>query len=434
MSGPAPWGDPHGPGTPNPFARPQQSPPGYTASQPPSGYMPPHPSAHDAPNAIQHPPGAFSAPDQHQSAVPPAPPTPARQRRFGTILPAVIVATVVALVVGVAAGYGGARLAMIPWAGPSGPLAEAPADPSAPMQAVAVADRLLLSTVTIAERSVGGGGTGSGFVLDPDGHIVTNNHVIERAAEDGGRLTVEFADGGRMRATIVGRSAGYDLAVLKVNTNRSLQPIALADSGRVKPGQAVLAVGAPLGLGSTVTAGIVSAVDRPLGVGDDSMTDDGAGVAYINGIQTDAAINPGNSGGPLADANGHVIGVNSAILTLGGSARRGGSIGLGFAIPANQAKIISDEIIEHGYATYPVIEATVESTREGVRLTELGSGGPADQAGLVPGDIVTAVAGKQVSSPTDLIVRIRSHRPGEEVSLDVQGRGAVSVTLGTKVG
>jgi putative serine protease PepD len=427
MSGPQPpWGDPYGSGVPDPYGRSHQSPPPAHAPNP-------APPAYEAVNFIQHPPGAFAPPEQQQVS-PPQPPT--RERRSGSVLPAMAAASVIALVVGGAAGYGGARLAADPVPSPAQPLASTPAAPSAPMDAVTVADRLLDSTVTIAYRSASSGGTGSGFVLDNEGHIVTNNHVIEGAARGDARVTVEFADGSRVPASIVGRSASYDLAVLRVDANKPLQPIPLGDSSRVEPGQAVLAVGAPLGLGGSVTAGIVSAVDRPLGVGEESTVDEGAGIAYINGIQTDAAINPGNSGGPLADAHGYVIGVNSAILTLGGGGTggRSGNIGLGFAIPINQAKVISAEIMRAGHATYPVIEATVGLDQEGVRVTDVSPGGPADQAGLRPGDVVTAVAGVRVDDPTDLIVRIRTHRPGERIPLEVQGRGPVTVTLGAKVG
>lgn len=413
MSGPPPpWGGPygspaHGSGPPTPFAPPGQPAPGYPPTQPAPGYPSPQP--------------------------PPVPAGRRRQDRYGAVLPAVIVASIVALVVGGLAGFGGALLSAGLTSGLGSRLAGAPADPSSPMDAVAVADRLLVSTVKI----VYDGGTGSGFVLDADGHIVTNNHVIEAAARSGAPMRIEFGDGRRARAAIVGRSPGYDLAVLRVDApDGSLRPSALGDSARVKPGQAVLAAGAPLGLGGSVTSGIVSAVDRPLGVGEQPTTADSANVAYIDGIQTDAAINPGNSGGPLADANGHVIGVNSAILTLGGSAvaGRGGNIGLGFAIPINQAKVITAEIIRNGHATYPVIEATVGADPDGARLTEVAPGGPAAQAGLAAGDVITQVAGKPISSATDLIVRIRSHRPGDRVSLEVRGRGPVTVALGSKVG
>ncbi len=299
---------------------------------------------------------------------------------------------------------------------------------------VEVAERLLESTVTIAYRSDTTGGTGSGFVIDAEGHIITNNHVIAGAADGGAQLMVEFADGQRVEAQIVGRSPSYDLAVIRVDRHQG-KPVELGDSAAVRPGQGVLAVGAPLGLGGSITAGIVSAVDRPFGVGDDATSDDTVRT-YINGIQTDASINPGNSGGPLADSAGRVVGVNSAILTLGGGApgNRGGNIGLGFAIPINQAKIIAEEILRDGQATYPVIGAAVAPNSEGVRLSDVTPGGPAALAGLRSGDVVVAVGEKPVDTPTDLIVRVRSHRPGDRIDLIIRDRGPVTVTLDGKVG
>lgn len=418
---------------------PTHSAPSGTGS--PYAAPPPHNPAPTPWNGIQHPPGAFGTPAQPVAAPQPVPTRAPRERPSGggrTIL----VATVTALIVGGLAGFGGAQLADNPTSPVARPATGAstsappPIPPATgPMDSAAVAERLLVSTVTISYRAGNSGGTGSGFVLDNDGHIITNNHVVEGAAQ-GGQVMVEFADGSEVPATIVGRSPSYDLAVIRVAGGASLTPTALGDSDAVKPGQPVLAVGAPLGLGGTVTSGIISAVDRPLGVGDDSNPDAEAAITYINGIQTDAPINPGNSGGPLADGAGNVIGVNSAILTLGGASNsgRGGNIGLGFAIPINQTKVIATEIIRDGHATYPVIGASVGRSGNGVLINEILPGGPADAAGLRNNDVVTAVGGREVDTPTDMIVRIRSHRPGDQVTLDVVGRGPVTVTLGSKVG
>lgn len=374
---------------------------------------------------LEHPPTAFAPPGQPSPG--PLSTTPARSSR---LWPAVIAAIVTSLLVGGMAGFGAARLA----AEVSEPATQAVVPPTGP-DTVEVAGRLLTSTVTIAYRSNTTGGTGSGFVIDTDGHIITNNHVIDGAADGAAQLMVEFTDGERVEATIVGRSPSYDLAVIRVRPTQELTPVALGQSAQVRPGQGVMAVGAPLGLGGSITAGIVSAVNRPFGVGDDATSDD-AVRTYINGIQTDAPINPGNSGGPLADSQGRVIGVNSAILTLGGTAtgNSGGNIGLGFAIPIDQARTIAQEIIRDGHATYPVIGAAVAPNSEGVRLTDVTPGGPADDAGIRSGDVVTAVGGKRVDNPTDLIVRIRTHRPGDRVELTIRGRGPVTVTLDAKVG
>ena len=216
---------------------------------------------------------------------------------------------------------------------------------------VEVANAVLSSTVMIEA----GDGTGSGFVFDGSGRIMTNNHVV--AAAEGGRLRVVLANGRRVNATIVGRSPSYDLAVIQVKTS-GLKPLVVGDSRASRVGEPVIAVGSPLGLAGTVTSGIVSARDRPVVVRETENAD--APVAYINAIQTDAPINPGNSGGPLVDSSARVIGVNSAILTLGTSRTESGSIGLGFAIPINQAAEIGQLLIKNGKATYPILGANVE--------------------------------------------------------------------------
>jgi len=303
------------------------------------------------------------------------------------------------------------------------------------MNTVAVAKAVLPSTVMI--RAVGGssGSTGSGFGYDDSGHVVTNNHVVAGAA-DGGRLQVILADGTRAPATLVGRSPSYDLAVLRVQ-RAGPKALPLGNSDATQIGQPVIAVGAPLGLPGTVTEGIVSAKDRPVVVSEDADAD--SPTAYINAIQTDAPINPGNSGGPLIDAGGRVIGVNSAILTLGGNRTQSGNIGLGFAIPIRQAAEIADLLIAEGKATYPVIGADVDSTgaTNGVRLSKVESGGPADRAGLNSGDLVTRINRQPVDTVEELIVAIRTHRPGEVVTLDYRrgGRSTTArVTLGGREG
>ena len=218
---------------------------------------------------------------------------------------------------------------------------------------MAVAKKVVPSTVMIKV----GRGTGSGFVLDAKGRIVTNNHVVAGAA-DGTSIRVVFADGRRQRAKLLGRSPSYDIAVIKVKPSGSLHPVEVGDSARTQVGESVIAVGSPLGLPGTVTQGIVSARHRPVvvNVGNDADSP----TAYIDAIQTDAPINPGNSGGPLVDGGARIIGVNSAILTMG-SAQGGqtGNIGLGFAIPINQANAIGRLLIKKGRATYPVIGANV---------------------------------------------------------------------------
>ena len=359
----------------------------------------------------------------------------------------ILVSALTALLVGGAAGYGGSLLATDrtdsadPVARASAPAPLAPATsrsarplPAAPAQAntVEIAKRVLPGTVMIQV----GGSTGSGFVLDTQGRIMTNNHVVAAAA-DGGRIRVVFADGRRQNATLLGRSPSYDLAVIKVRAAKSLRPLPIGNSEASQVGQPVIAVGSPLGLPGTVTQGIVSARNRPVVVNASSNAD--APTAYINAIQTDAPINPGNSGGPLVDAAGRVIGVNSAILTLGASQGQTGNIGLGFAIPVNQANQIGRQLITRGRASYPVIGATVEdgSGNSGVEVASVEPGGPAADAGLRPGDVISKIDGRAVTTMEELIVTIRTRRPGQRVVLNYTRGSAnrsATVTLGSKEG
>jgi putative serine protease PepD len=268
-----------------------------------------------------------------------------------------------------------------------------------------------------------GSGTGSGWVYDDIGHIVTNNHVVAGAA-DGGKITVVLANGQQVPGKVVGRDGSYDLAVVKVDRT-DLVPLTLGRSTDVVVGDEVIAVGAPLGLDSTVTAGIVSALNRPVtpGAADDQ--------SYINAIQTDAAINPGNSGGPLLDMQGQVIGVNSAIATAPGSSTsaQSGNIGVGFAIPSDQVRTTVTQLIKTGKAVHPVIGVYLDSsyTGEGVRIADQGPNGdpavnpdgPADQAGLKAGDVVVKFEGKPVSQGGDLVVAIRARAVGDKVTLTI---------------
>ena len=284
------------------------------------------------------------------------------------------------------------------------------------------------SVVTLRVEGADGDGTGSGWVYDDRGHIVTNNHVVAGAA-DGGDITVVLANGQQLEASIVGRDSSYDLAVVKVDRT-DLAPLALGSSDDVVVGDQVVAVGAPLGLDSTVTSGIVSALNRPVTPGD---ADD---QAYINAIQTDAAINPGNSGGPLLDMQGRVIGVNSAIARAPGSSISGqsGNIGVGFAIPSAQVATTVKQLIETGKAVHPVIGVFLDPayTGEGVRIADEGPngqpavnpGGPADKAGLKAGDVVLSFDGRPVSEDGELVVAIRARAVGEEVTLTIRRDGA----------
>jgi putative serine protease PepD len=303
----------------------------------------------------------------------------------------------------------------------------------------AVADELLPSTVQILAQLDGqaSGATGSGFVLDRQGHVVTNNHVVASAAEDEGPIKVVDHDGKTYDATVVGRSPVYDLAVLHLKGTVELQPAALGSAQAMRVGDQVVAFGAPLGLSQTVTSGIVSAKDRPVTTGES-----GDDSSYINAVQTDAAINPGNSGGPLVNLAGEVVGVNSAIATTGGMlSGEGGNIGVGFAIPIEQVRVTADQILRSGEARYPVIGAQVRTggapRLDGARITEVMDGTPAQDAGLRAGDVVREVEGERVTDGIALIVAIRTHQPGETIAFTVLRDGeerTVELTLDGKVG
>jgi putative serine protease PepD len=296
--------------------------------------------------------------------------------------------------------------------------------------------------VQIKVETSDGGGTGSGWVVDDDGFIVTNAHVVAGATSSG--VTVSFSDGTTTPAKVVGSSGSYDLAVIKVE-KKNLEPLPLGNSDSVVVGDPVIAIGSPLGLSGTVTSGIISAKNRPVTAGDRSDDDS----SFINALQTDAAINPGNSGGPLVSLAGEVVGVNSAIATVGGSlGGQSGNIGVGFAIPINQARRTVEQLINTGEAQFPIIGASLDGSFEGegarIALEEsdngtppLVPGGPAERAGLKPGDVIVAIDGKPVADGSELIVAIRSHSPGESISLRVRTDGSertVQVTLGSSKG
>ena len=277
-----------------------------------------------------------------------------------------------------------------------------------------IAARVLPSVVSIETMSKDGGGSGSGFVIDPNGYLLTNNHVVADALT----IKVILNDGREFAAKILGRDESYDLAVLKIKVT-GLKALQFGDSDKVQVGDSVIAFGSPLGLSGTVTQGIISAKDRPVTAGDENSS-----TSFISALQTDAAINPGNSGGPLVDATGAVIGVNSAIASLGSSlGSQTGSIGLGFAIPINQARKTADQLIRDGKATYPVIGVLVDmnATSGGALISDKASailaGGPAAKAGLKPGDLITAIDGIKINTPEELIIQIRTHNVGDEVTI-----------------
>lgn len=424
------------PGGPPPLGAPSWVPPTQQPAAPASS-----PQAASPPWPPFPPPGT-----QPMPVAPPARHAADRGRVSGWVWPVV---SVLALVLGVVGGVVGAvAYDELDDSSGSGTVSEGLAGVDTvelpPLSVddgtiAAVAQELLPSTVQISAELDGqeGGATGSGFVLDKQGHVVTNNHVVAGAAADDGKIEIVDQEGNRYDATVVGRSPVYDLAVLFSDEATSLQPAALGASRALRVGEGVVAIGSPLGLSSTVTAGIVSALQRPVTTGDAASES-----SYINAVQTDAAINPGNSGGPLVNLRGQVVGVNSAIATTGGSGfdSESGNIGVGFAIPIEQVRITADQILRTGEARYPVIGAQVQTGQRdgtGARIDEVNSGTPADEAGLRAGDVIVAVDGERVTDGIALIVAIRSHQPGETLEFTVERSGderSFEVTLDSEVG
>ncbi|MFO7250670.1 MAG: trypsin-like peptidase domain-containing protein [Actinomycetes bacterium] len=420
---PAPWQEPGGQDRPGtgpgaPATGPVPGPGG-----PPVTFTPPPPQ-----NALGMGPG-WAPP-------PPSGGRPGGLRGVPSLGLLVVIAVVIALVAGGFGGVGGYLLAKRDSEAVTDPSYTIEAAPSGnvnrdPQSVAGVAARVLPSVVSLEVRGVTEGGTGSGFIIQ-GGYVVTNNHVVAPAGRFG-QITVSFNNGKTSPAKLVGRDPSSDIAVVKPENLYGMPTITLGDSDSVVVGDPVIAIGAPLGLTGTVTTGIVSAVNRPVQAGGEGGSD----VAWINAIQTDAAINPGNSGGPLVNASGQVIGVNSAIASLGGGSQSG-NIGLGFAIPSNQVRRIAQELINTGVAKTPRIGITIDQTYsgEGVRIATgafqgqepVEKGGPADKAGLKPGDVILAIDGKPMLSGDQLIVTIRSKAPGDKIKVTYRRDGEEKTT------
>lgn len=361
-------------------------------------------------------------------------PAQPRSGRGGTLALASVGLALTALVagsIGGAVGFTAARLSQpdavtsvvsVPIGATSEPIS-----PPAGGSIAAVAAALQPSVVQVNVAGNGAAGTGSGFVIREDGYILTNNHVTANGSD----ITVTFNDGRTSSARLIGDNPGYDLAVIKVDET-DLPAVTLGSSGALQVGDTAIALGSPLGLQGTVTSGIVSALNRPVTAGGQGE------LAFINAIQTDAAINPGNSGGPLVDGNGAVIGINSAIASLGvGQGGQAGSIGLGFAIPIDTASRIASEIIATGTSETPIIGVSLDRsfTEPGARVAGVTENGPAAAAGLREGDVITELNGVRVVNSTDLIVDVRSLAPGEQVTLTVERDGQISevtIVLGSQ--
>ena len=301
----------------------------------------------------------------------------------------------------------------------------------APNSISGIAAKVSPSVVEIDSTTSTGTDTGTGFFIESNGYIMTNNHVIEAAVLDKSKITVKLSNNREYTATVVGRDTSYDLAILKIDVTGA-PALVLGNSDNVQVGDPVIAIGSPLGLQGTVTSGIISAKNRPVTTSSDNTAGESA---FIDALQTDAAINPGNSGGPLVDATGAVIGVNSAIASLGNSiSGQPGSIGLGFAIPINQAKKQADQLIKTGTSHYPIVGMSLDSNFAGPGAkianisTAILAGGPAEKAGLKAGDIILAIDGQNIESANDLIVAIRAHSIGDSVTLKYQ-RGSVTKSV-----
>ncbi|TDD40792.1 PDZ domain-containing protein [Saccharopolyspora elongata] len=292
-----------------------------------------------------------------------------------------------------------------------------------------VAEKVLPSVVQLQLVTAQGGGEGSGIVISSDGYILTNNHVVEGAQN--GRLTALFHDNRSAPVRIVGTDPKSDLAVVKAD----ITGLTAADLGRsddLPVGAPVVAIGSPFGLSGTVTSGIVSAKDRPVRAGGESGSQD----TVLNALQTDAAINPGNSGGPLVDMDGNVVGINSAIYSPGSSQERAGSVGLGFAIPIDQAKRISTELKDTGSATQTTLGVVITNSPQqaGAQVRDVTPGGPAEQAGIRSGDVITRIGNRAVLDTDSLIAAVRSHAPGDRLPITVTGPGGDRTVEATLAG
>jgi putative serine protease PepD len=363
-----------------------------------------------------------------------------------------------ALLVGGAAGVGGAAW-YDAWQGDdstttstaSGPVtaSNAAVAPSGSVEKVAAT--VLPSVVKINVAGSSGSGSGSGIVLRKDGTILTNNHVVSLAG-NGGTISVNFNDGSTAKANVVGTDPVTDMAVIKAEGVSDLTPATIGKSADLKVGQAVVAIGSPYGLNSTVTSGIVSALNRPVSVStqeqqqipgfpgfgeqDQQQQQQSNLSTTYPAIQTDAAINPGNSGGPLVDMSGRVVGINSSIRTADGSTDSGGSIGLGFAIPIDEALPIINQIIDGQEPTHARLAVTVSDVQgntlaQGAQIQSVENGGPADKAGLQQGDVITKVDDEVIDGSESLVATIRGHRPDDKVTLTYLRDGKTHTTTAT---
>ena len=485
-------------GTLNPPAQPDTAPGGFGAGQPrpaPTGYGQPVPSGYPAYQPVagyptyasqggqqglpgfpgsQPPPGAVLGHGGPPMYGPPTTPQPAaggsaprESSRRKLLIAGVVLALLAALfggglggMVGYQIAASGGHLSVLDRPSPDADSAGAPEG-----AVEQIAQGVLPSVVQIRVTAGQQAGAGSGMVLSPDGLILTNNHVIAMAV-NGGTVNVLFQDGKAAPAKIIGRNKTFDIAVVQAQNVSGLRPIKLGNSDSVRVGQSVVAIGSPLGLGGTVTSGIVSALNRAVSVGGD---DDGPDTPpppglppglgpnqglpnpngppdssqdnneVLNAIQTDASINPGNSGGPLVDLGGNVVGMNTAIASLASSGQ-GGSVGLGFSTPINQVKRIAQELQNTGKANKAVIGVKIETRPQSgplkgttqAAVVEVSPGSPASQSTLKAGDVITKVDQRSVTSANEVVAAVLSHAPGDKVTLTLSDGRTVDIVLGSQ--
>ena len=436
----SPYGDqaatPESGGTPQ-YSAPEPSYHAVTGADP--SYGAPNPwSAQSTPSgqtqqSVYPPPNPYAQAGTSVYGVPPAP--PAQPKRSGGKLLAGV--ALVALLVG---GIAGGAVGYLTGGSSNGPASNALDAPkpaqqtgNAPAGSVeSVAQKLSPSVVELQVSGQQGAGEGSGFVISTDGYILTNNHVVEVAA-GGGQIQAVFQDGRKSAAKVVGRDPTTDIAVVKVDGVNNLTPVEIGRSDDLKVGQSVVAIGSPFELAGTVTSGIVSSLHRPVRAGGGQASQE----TVMDAVQTDAAINPGNSGGPLSNMAGQVIGINSAIYSPQSASGQGqggsesGNVGIGFAIPIDQARRTADTIIKTGQAVQTYIGAQVtDAPQGGAKLGAITAGSPAEKAGLKSGDIVTKIDDRNIDTSDTLVAAIRTRAPDEKATFTLSDGRTVEVTLG----
>lgn len=474
----ASWPPPaHGSGAPAAAAPQAPATPHVGTPQPPAAQPQSYaaaPSGATAPTGQAFGPAAESTHATQPTLALPGADTPTSPRKKSSV-PRIAGLLIAAALVGGGAGLGGTYAGLSLWGGSdsttvSGPTAVTVNNPDDVNDTAAVASKVVPSVVTISARGSSGGGSGSGVILSDDGYVLTNTHVVTLDGQTGdAQLSATTSDGRVFSATLVGTDPTYDLAVIKLDDASNLTPIEWADSSKLNVGDNTVAVGAPLGLPNTVTTGIVSALNRSIQVasaaapkdGSETAPDDSSGESpfffdfgqgeqnaqpqqtiKIAVIQTDAAINPGNSGGALVDDEGKLIGINVAIANAGRSTPGGqtGNIGVGFSIPSDIAKRVSQEIIDSGAATHGLLGASVQdaaaiqgATTTGAYVAEVTAGGAAQAGGLREGDVITQFNGIPITNSVDLTAQVRALAAGAEAKVTYLRDGSektVEVTLG----